>query len=350
MKVFVTGATGLIGNHLVKELLANGDEVKVFVRKTSNLEILSGYNVEFAFGDINSEEELTKAAKGCALIYHTAGVFAYWGYDEKTFIAEAKQSMENVIHAAAINHISRVVFTSSSVTLGASDTKEILSENKSGNFNDAPAYIKAKVIQENSAFETGKKNNVEVIAICPTITIGAPDFHLTESNRMIVNFLKDPYKATWIGGCNIVSARDIAKAMILLAHNGKSGEIYIAGSENMEWKEIHSMISELCGMSGPYFEVLHTSAYLLSAMHEFLYHFTNTRPTSTREQAKMVGKYYWYSSDKLKQLGYSPQSAEDAFIETISWLVTSEHIPASLRASIKLSEKIYAYRNKNISE
>ncbi|MBK6731828.1 MAG: NAD(P)H-binding protein [Bacteroidetes bacterium] len=67
MKVFVTGATGLIGNHLVKELLANGDEVKVFVRKTSNLEILSGYNVEFAFGDINSEEELTKAAKAAHL-------------------------------------------------------------------------------------------------------------------------------------------------------------------------------------------------------------------------------------------------------------------------------------------
>lgn len=350
MKVLVTGATGLIGNHLVKELLAKGDEVKVFVRKTSNLEILSGDNVEYFFGDINSETDVMEAAKDCALIYHTAGIFAYWGYDENTFIEEARKSMENVIRAAALNTISRVVFTSSSVTVGATDKKEILSEKKTGNYKDAPAYVKAKVIQENSAFETGEKNNVEVIAICPTITIGAPDFHLTESNRMIVNYLKDPYKATWIGGCNIVSAKDVAKAMILLAHNGNSGERYIAGSENMEWKEIHSMISNLCGMPGPYFEVLHTSAYLLSAMHELLYHFTNTRPTSTREQAKMVGKYYWYSSDKLKQLGYAPQSAEKAFIETLSWLVTSEHIPASLRASITLSDEIYAYRNNIISE
>jgi dihydroflavonol-4-reductase len=344
MRALVTGASGLIGNHVVRSLMTKHIRVNALVRAGSNLQSLPA-NSELVQGDILDEGSLKKAAKGCNIIFHAAGTFAYWGYDVKKFIDEAATGMKNIIIAASANNIKRIVFTSSSVTIGASDTANELTESSPGNFTDAPGYMMAKVQQEGTAFSIARKYGVEVIAVCPTLTIGGPDFHLTESNRMMVNYIKDPYKSTWIGGCNIVSAEDIANAMVLLAEKGEPGERYLAGSENMDWKDVHAKISELCGLPGPYLTAMRTASYLLSAMHELWYHVTKERPTSTREQAKMVGKYYWYNSGKLKKLGWQPMSSENAMIRALSWLVASEHISPSVRATIHLHDKIYNYRN-----
>jgi len=348
MKALVTGATGLIGNSVVLALLKKGDNVKALVRSHSNLQLLPQH-IELFHGDMLDAESLKNAAKDCDIIFHTAGKFAYWGYDNQKFIDECKQGMEDVIMAAAANNIKRVVFTSSSVTIGATEKRQVLTESSPGNFDDAPGYVIAKVQQEQTAFASGKKNGVEVIAICPTLTVGGPDTHLTESNRMIVNYIKDPYKSTWVGGCNIVSVKDIADAILLLAEKGVPGERYLACSENLDWKQVHAMISELCGLPGPYLTALRTSSYLLSAMHELWYYLTNEWPTSTREQAKMVGKYYWYSSQKLIELSWKPISSEAAMAQALSWLVTSDHISPSVRATIHLHDKIYKDRNSSVS-
>lgn len=347
MEVLVTGATGLIGSHVVKALVAKKYKVKALVRPGSITNHLPLNKIELRQGDLFSPESLIAAAKGCQVIYHTAGVFSYWGYNNEQFIQEAKEGIENIIIAAASLKIKRVVFTSSSVTIGATEKQEVLSENHTGNFDESPAYMIAKKEQEDAAFAIARKTGVEVVAICPALTIGGPDHHLTESNRMIVNYLKDPYKATWIGGCNIVNVRDVADAMLLLAEKGTAGERYIAGSDNISWQQVHQIISSLCGLPGPYITALRTSSYLLSAFQELWGHFTKERPASTMEQAKMVGKYYWYSSEKLKRLGYNPGSSENALVETLSWLVTSNHITGSLRSSMKLADQIYSFRNQH---
>lgn len=346
MKALVTGATGLIGGNVVNVLMERGHQVKAFVRTSSNVSLLPE-NVELAFGDVLDAPSVNVAAKGCDTIFHAAGIFSYWGYKSAKFIDEAKQAMENIVLAAANNSIGKIIFTSSSVTIGASEKQEILNEASVGNFKDAPAYVLAKIAQEKTGFAFGEKYGIGVIAVCPTLTVGAPDIHLTESNRMIVNYIKDPLKSTWIGGCNIVAAEDVANAMLLLAERGKAGERYIAGSDNLSWKEVHTKISELCGMPGPYLTAMRTSSYLLSAMQELWSYIAVERPASTREQAKMVGNYYWYNSQKLIELGYNPISSEAALIEALSWLVSSEFISPSTRSAIHLIDKIYEYRKRH---
>lgn len=348
MNAFVTGATGLIGYHLVRQLVDAGVKVKALVRSSTDTRRLGIPGVELCYGDILSIKSL-KCANKCDIIFHAAGAFSYWGYERTKFIEEARQGMENVILTAQKCAIPKVIFTSSSVTAGCSDEPRILNENEFGNFDDAPTYVLAKVEQEKTAFKLARKTGVSVVAICPTLTVGGPDMHLTESNRIIINYIRDPFKSSWIGGCNIVSVHDVAKAMILLAEKGINGEKYIAGSSNLSWKQLHTKISTLCGLPGPYFEAYRTSSYLLSAIQELLYPLTKQRPASTREQAKMVGKYYWYSSEKLSRLGYDPISADDALIDAISWLVTSDHIPASVRAEINLSEDVYTFRKQKLS-
>lgn len=80
MKALVTGANGLIGSNLVRELLTAGYQVRAMVRATSNVSGLAGLEVELVTGDLLVPESLAAAAEGCEVVFHTAAVFAYGGY------------------------------------------------------------------------------------------------------------------------------------------------------------------------------------------------------------------------------------------------------------------------------
>ena len=344
MKVLVTGANGFIGSHLVKALIKNAYQVKAFVRPTSDLKSLEGLKVQLAYGDILQLESVQKALENCQLVFHVAGIFSYWN-DSNKLISQAKEGMKNIMEAVCQSNIKRVILTSSSATLGASTEKKIITEEQIAQLDDAPAYVISKLEQEKLAYQLAEKYQIDLISVHPTLTVGQNDYGLTESNRMIVNYLKDYFKTTWIGGCNIVAVDDVARGHILAAEQGKAGEKYILGGENLEWPSVHRLISNLCGLPGPYLTAYHTSAFLASALHEIVSSFTGQPPSSSLQQAKMVGKYYWYDHSKIAQLGYEAKSAEAALTIALSWLVKSEYIPASLRASMELSSQIYNYRN-----
>ena len=167
---------------------------------------------------------------------------------------------------------------------------------------------------------------------------------------MITNYLQDPLKATWIGGCNIVSVEDVAEGHLLAAEKGEPGTRYLVGSENLNWADVHRMLSGLTGLPGPLMTANHTSSYLAATWYEMVSHFTGEAPLTSRNQAKMVGKYYWYDCNRIHQLGYQPRSALQALAEAVSWLVTSEHISSDLRAQMKLAPEVYAARQKTIRE
>jgi dihydroflavonol-4-reductase len=176
------------------------------------------------------------------------------------------------------------------------------------------------------------------------VCIGPHDYRLSESNAIIINYLNDPFRSTWPGGCNIVGIEDVAQGHILAARNGKTGERYILGSENLLWRDLHKMISEICGQQGPLMTASHTSSFLTAVSQEAISFLTHRRPMVSRTQAKMVGRYYWYSHERAEELGYHPIPAREALVKAISWLVASHHVPASLRNTITLSEEVYKER------
>lgn len=350
MKVLVTGANGLIGAHVVRVLLQRDYTVRVFVRATSDLRSLEGLPVETMVGDVMQYDTVREACAGCDLVFHLAVKFTYWGIPPKELRTVATQGTANVLKAAAEAGVKRVVLTSSSVTLGATSQPVVRDEFSGPQLNDAPAYVHAKIEQERFSIQEASRLGLELIAVCPTITVGGPDYGLTASNRMITSYIKDPWKASWIGGCNIVSVRDVAEGHVLAAERGSPGERYILGAENLTWQGVHKTISELTGLPGPLVTGLHSTAYLAATVYEMISHFTGEAPVSTRDQAKMVGNYYWYDHHRIQQLGYAPRPARRALAEAVSWLVASEHVPADIRASMNLAPEIYAVRQHQSSD
>jgi dihydroflavonol-4-reductase len=347
MKALVTGANSLVGANLVRQLVKEGYQVRAFVRPTSDIRSLDGLNIEIVTGDVLDADSLINAARGCRFLFHTAAVFSYFGYSPEAILKVATEGTANAVKAAKKAKIKRMILTSSSVVIGASDQPVVLNEYKTNPETGAGGYISSKINQETVGFQQAKELGVDIVTVCPTLCVGPHDYRLSESNAIILNYLNDPFRSTWPGGCNIVSVEDVAHGHILGAMKGRSGERYILGSENLLWKDVHGMISEICGQQGPLLTASHTSVFLTGVAQEIISGFTHRRPLVTRTQAKMVGRYYWYSSERAAELGYKPMPSRQALVKAISWLVASQHVPPSLRNTITLSREIYEEREKN---
>ena len=119
----------------------------------------------------------------------------------------------------------------------------------------------------------------------------------------------------------MVHVEDVARGHVLLAEKGERGQRYLLGSENLTWTEIHRTIAELCGVRGPTWTTTLTAAYLAASAMELAARWTKKPPASTRAEAKALGRYYWYRSERAMALGYRPRSSRQALAQAIAWLL-----------------------------
>jgi dihydroflavonol-4-reductase len=159
-----------------------------------------------------------------------------------------------------------------------------------------------------------------------------------------VNYLNDPFRCTFLGGCNVVSGRDIAQAHLLAMRRGAAGTRYLAGGENLRWEELHATVSQLCGTFGPSLLLNHTASYLAAASAEAAARLAGRRPMVTRDEARMACRFYWYSSARLAALGWAPQPARSALAEALAWVIERGHISDTVLSRLRLEAEVRAAR------
>jgi len=351
MRAFVTGASGLIGSNLVRELLAGGCEVRALTRVTSAPAALRGLAVESVTGDVlDDPKTLTNLMRGCDWLFHAAAHFNYRNDD--MLEATAITGTRHIIEAADSAGIGRIVVTSSSAVFGSCSAPVVRTEcDKPSTDFVEPPYILSKIRQDKLAEDLGRERGLEIIFACPTMTVGPHSAALGPSNGIIVSYLNDPLRLTYPGGCNITSVQDVARGHVLAASLGIPGEHYILGSANLSWLEIHSLVADLCGVEQPQIQINQTLAFSAAAFEEFRAKLQRRSPLVTREQARMTGRYYWYSSDRaIRRLGYKPRSARMALAEACGWLASSPHISRKIRATMLLSKEVYIARRGEVAD
>ena len=218
--------------------------------------------------------------RGCDVLFHTAAIFAYHGWTPQQLNSVAVQGTLHALEAAHRQGLKRVVVTSSSVVLGSSiqpvaATSGVTCRRPAPRLTAGPSWPRSRRRLARAA-ELG----MPLVAVCPTICIGPHDTSLSPSNAVITSYLADPFRMTFPGGCNIVSARDVAAGHILAAERGEPGARYVLGSENLEWSSIHRIISELCGLDGPRIRANHTASYLVATGTELMAWLAARRPRS----------------------------------------------------------------------
>jgi dihydroflavonol-4-reductase len=348
MIALVTGAAGLIGGHIVRVLLAGGHDVRCLVRPTSQRSALAKLPVQWFAADVTQPtNELDTACRGCDVVFHTAAHFAYTGFTAEDLHHTAIAGTDAVLRSCSHQGVKRVVVTSSSVVFGYSEHGTVIDE--TGRASDGasePGYVTAKIAQHRYSLRLAAHLRLDVRLACPTITIGPTDARLGPSNGAIVAYLSDPFSSTYPGGCNLVAAHDVAAGHLAIAESGSAGESYLLGSGNMTWQQLHGMIAELAGVPPPRILLNHTAAYLAATGEEIRAALSGRAALASREQAIMLGRYYWYSHRKAAELSYAPSPVRDAMVQTLSWLASSSHISREIRARLRLSPEIYQFRAK----
>ncbi|HEY2594085.1 MAG TPA: NAD-dependent epimerase/dehydratase family protein [Chloroflexota bacterium] len=345
MKALVTGANGLVGANLVRSLVGAGHDVTGLVRPTADCSVVDGLPLRLAVGDVLAAATLEDAARGQDVVFHTAVAFSYWGREPGEIMRTATAGSLNVLTVAASAGVRRVVMTSSSVVLGAGYAPEVRDEETQAEDDTGESdYVLAKIAQERTTLEAAARLGVEVVFACPTMSVGSFANRLGPSNSVVTSYLADPLRLTWAGGCNIASVGDVAAGHVLLAEHGEPGARYVLGGENLTWRDIHATIGELAGVGPPAALASAVSCYAIAAAEEARAQLTGRLPLATRAQARMVGRYYWYSHARAAALGYRPRPARTALAEALAWLAASPYVSRETRATMRLAREVHEAR------
>lgn len=344
MRALVTGATGIVGAHVVRALLEGGHAVRVLVRPGSDRRSLAELDVETCEGNVLDTASIERAAQHCEWVFHAAAVFAYTGISAEAQVDLAVRGTRQVLQASHRAGVARVIVTSSAVTLGSTATPQLLDEDAVFAEPQPSNYTLSKVQQETAAFDAGQRLGLEVVSVCPTVVVGAHDYRLGPSNGNLVNYLNDPLRCTFLGGCNVVAAQDVGAAELVAALHGVPGQRYVAGGENLRWEALHAMVSELAGTFGPSLRLNHTAAYLAAASMEATARLAGRRPAVTRDEARMACRFYWYRNARLSSLGWEPRPAREALATALAWLLDRGQIAESVATRLRPLPEVQAAR------
>jgi len=326
LKTFLTGATGFLGSHVARVLAAQGADLRLLVRPTSNLRNLEGLKAETVTGDLRDPASLEKAISGCDTVFHVAADYRLWLRDPAEMYRSNVDGTRAILEAARKNGVRRVVHTSSVATMGFTANGHPADENSPVALKDMIGHYKrSKFLSEQIALEAGRSGNLHVVVVNPTTPIGENDVKPTPTGRIIVDFLKRKFPAYVETGLNLVDATECARGHMAALEKGKSGERYILGGENLTLKQILDKLATITGLPSPKVKLPYVFAFAAGAVDETITgRLLHREPRVTIDTVRMGKKKMFASSSKAeRELGWKIIPVEDALRRAVEWFQTN---------------------------
>ena len=330
MKAFVTGATGFVGSHVARALIAAGAELRLLIRPSSRTNNIADLRAEVAMGDLCRPESLRKAMQGCEIVFHVAADYRLWVRDPEQMYRANVEGTRAVIEAAQASGVRRVIYCSSVATMGFKENGQVVDEDTPVSLADMIGHYKrSKFMAEQVALEAGR-NGADVVVVNPTTPVGERDIKPTPTGRIIVDFLKRKFPAYVDTGLNLVDVEEVARGHLLAMEKARPGERYILGGENLTLKQILDKLAELTGLPSPSIKVPHGVAMGFAAFDQF---FTGVlmgkQPRATIDAVRMGRKKMYASSAKAeRELGYKVVPVEDALRRAVNWFRANHYVEA----------------------
>jgi dihydroflavonol-4-reductase len=342
-KVLVTGASGFIGSRIVRQLCERGDEVKVLLRPTASRSALKGLPVEVAEGDITIGHTVYRALAGCDRLFHVAAVYKMWDRDPRKVMEPSLRGTREVLEAVRRRDgaVRRVVVTSSVAAIGCTTGDAPLDESAEWGLDDSEQYVVAKKRAEEIALAAAKE--LGVVVVNPAGVFGPGDSKPTPSGFLIVSYLnwKMPggFKGS-PGGISVVDVDDVAKGHLLAMDQGRVGQRYILGGENLTFIQIVKLLSEITGLPPPGDPPPKGVALLLGRTLELVSRLTGREPEITYKLARdFFDTKMWVSSEKAKaDLGYAFRPAKKVLARAVRWYLDHGYVDADVARRIRYDD------------
>lgn len=324
MVSLVTGATGFVGCHVARQLVAQGAPIRVLTRPNSRRDNLAGLDpkvTEVVSGDLTDPNSLRQAIHGCDTLYHVAADYRLWARDPQELYRANVEGTRVLLQAAGDAGVRRIVYCSTVGALGiphdgtpGTETTPVSEADMIGH------YKRSKFLAEQVACEFAAKG-LPVIIVNPSTPVGENDIKPTPTGQIIVDFLNRRLPAYVDTGLNLVDVRDVAAGMLLAAERGRSGERYILGNRNVTLKEILEMLAEITGLPAPRVQMPYAVAWLaVGAENLIAEHILHRAPAHPFEGVKMARhKMFFDASKAVCELGLPQSSIQEALRRAVEW-------------------------------
>ena len=331
MKIFLTGATGFVGHHVARALAAEGAELRMLVRKSSNLAHLEGIPGDTYLGDLAEPEALRAVLGGCDAVVHVAADYRLWIRDPQAMYRVNVEGTRDLLRLAREAGVPRVVYTSSVATMRIRRDGLIINEDTPVELADMVGHYKrSKFLAEQQAIAAAEDGQ-QVIILNPTTPIGPNDAKPTPTGRIFVDFLNGKFPAYMDTGLNLVDVAEVARAHVAALSKGQPGHRYILGGENLSLKQILDKMSAITGIPSPTVKI----PFAVAATYAFFEQWITGRirgrePRATLEEVRMGRKKMYASSAHAQQeLGFRIMPVYPAMRAAIEWFRANGYAPQS---------------------
>ncbi len=327
MKTLVTGATGFIGSTVVRELLKDGVDVRVTVRKDSDTRNIDGLDVEVVYGDTRDRGAMRAALKGCDTLYHVAAYFAHWSLNKNLFYEVNVEGTKTILQEALAQGLEKVVYTSTSNTIGSHGAGNFVDEQAQFNaWKTGDHYAISKYLAEIEAKKICEQG-LPMVIVNPTLVIGVRDIKPTPSGKLILDIVNREMPGYIDGAINIIDVQDVARGHILAAKKGRIGERYIFGNENVTVGDFFRLVAETAGVKAPRLKLPYRVALLLGYVFHVQARITKQTPVVSLSQVRIgnMGEHF-NNSKAVNELGLTLTPIKVTIKNTIDWFIQHGYI------------------------
>lgn len=316
-KTLVTGGTGFVGLHVVRELARRGDDLRLLVRKGSNTKPLEGIEYERATGDVTDRGSVRRAMKGVERVFHIAGTTSMRTRARGHVFEVNVQGTKNVMEEALRAGVVRAILTSSSSAVGAARPGETIDEDQPFTVGRLGiAYINSKHEAELVSMRVAAKG-LPVVIVNPSFVLGPDDPNPSgTSNALVRRLLLRRIPGYLDGAINIVDVRDVAKGHLLADERGEEGERYLLTGRNFTLQRLFADLSRIANVPPP---AVRMQGRLVLAGVEAMELIGLRLPTSA-DEVRSGTQWFTYRNDKARnKLGWEPRPHEETLEDTVRW-------------------------------
>lgn len=344
--IVVTGATGLVGNTLCRQLKEQGKEFKAMIHNPAHAASIADVDCKKVYGELHDVDSLVAAFQGADTVYHVAALICIVPGSYDKLYETNTQGVKNVLEACKIAGVKRLIHVASIEAFGNDGTGREVSEATHG-FRPECAMIEygaTKALGGLEVLKAVERGDIWAAIVAPTGVLGPNDPLRSRLGCVVRDFVNGDLPGyNTGGGFAFVDSRDVAKCIILADEKGKNGEIYLATNEHSSTEGMMEILEDLTGIHRPFFAIPTIWMAKISPLAEKAAKALNMEPLITRGSMNiLISDMYVSNAKSVKELGMTYIPLKQTISDIYDWYKAEGDIRkfAPIRTFRKLAKKL----------
>jgi dihydroflavonol-4-reductase len=328
MTTLVTGASGFLGSHVTRQLVARGETVRVLLRSSSTNRAIADLSLEYVTGDLRDPASLDRAMSGVTRVFHVAADYRLWAKHTNEIYDSNVGGTKNLLAAAKRAGVEQLIYTSTVATI-AVDRPQLPSESTDAKLEEMVGHYKRSKWMAEEEVRKAAKEGLPVIIAMPTTPVGPWDWKPTPTGKIILDFLNGKMPGYVETGLNFVGVEECAMGHLLVSEKGKVGERYLLGAENMTLKQMLDTLSRITGLSAPKLKIPHGLALGVAYMNTAFSRLVGKEPGIPVEGVKIAQHIMFVDCSRAqRELGFKPGPVAAALGRAVRWYEANGYVSA----------------------